>query len=339
MNQNPTKLLHHFFVLLLFVIAVLDLSSCKRHQRYHNGIDKYRIYSSDSVEIRKILKGETWVAPDTALIRDNKEGELVKYGRELIMHTGAFLGPNGSVSHKANGMNCQNCHLSAGTRLWSNTYSAVKANYPKFRKRSGSVEDLEKRINDCMLRSMNGSVLDPKSQEMKAMIAYIEWVGKDVEKGEQPVGAYVDPVPWLDRPANPLHGKNVFKKHCVTCHGVQGQGMFHPDGITYQYPPLWGPYSYTTAAGMYRITKLAGFIKYNMPYLLSSHDHPVLTDEEAWDIAAFINTMPRPHRTFPGDWPVMAETPVDHPFGPFADPFSEQQHKYGPFPVMMKNRD
>jgi thiosulfate dehydrogenase len=203
------------------------------------------------------------------------------------------------------------------------------------RRRSGAVENLEKRINDCMLRSMNGSALDPKSKEMKAMIAYIEWVGHEVEKGTEPVGATVDPVPWLDRPADPALGKIAFHKHCVTCHGVQGQGKLNIDGITYLYPPLWGPHSYTTAAGMYRLTKLSGFIKSNMPYLLSNHDAPVLTDEEAWDIAAFINGMPRQHVTFPGDWPVFAQKPLDHPFGPYGDPFSEEQHKYGPFPPMM----
>lgn len=336
MNQYLKKLLHNLPLLCILLGMVWLVSSCKRHERYQNGLDKFRLYGSDSVEIRKILKGETWVAPDSNGIPISKEGELIKYGRQLVTRTGAYFGPNGSVSTSANGMNCQNCHLNAGTRLWANTYSAVHANYPKFRRRSGTIENLEKRINDCMLRSMNGSELDPKSKEMKAMIAYIEWVGHEVKDGETPVGATIDPVPFLDRPANPVLGKLAFKKNCVTCHGVQGQGKLHLDGVTYEYPPLWGPHSYTTAAGMYRLTKLSGFIKSNMPYLLSSHDTPVLTDEEAWDIAAFINSMPRPHITFVGDWPVMSQKPIDHPFGPYADPFPEYQHKYGPFKILIR---
>lgn len=335
MKQNPKKLIQQIFVAGIVLCTYLGILSCERHVRYENGIDRFRIYSEDSVEIRKILLGETWVAPDTASLLNNKDGRLIKYGRELIIRTGAYLGPNGSVSKAANGMNCQNCHLNGGTKLWANTYSGVFANYPRLRPRSGTVEDLEKRINDCMQRSMNGSALDPKSLEMKAMIAYIEWVGHDVEKGKQPVGVSIDRVPWLDRPADPLKGRSAFRKNCMTCHGEQGQGKFNLDETTYQYPPLWGPHSYTTAAGMYRLTKLSGFIKSNMPYLLSSHDTPVLTDEEAWDIAAFINSMPRPHRTFIGDWPVMTQKPIDHPFGPYGDPFSEEQHKYGPFPLMM----
>jgi thiosulfate dehydrogenase len=68
-----------------------------------------------------------------------------------------------------------------------------------------------------------------------------------------------------------------------------------------------------------------------MPNLKSSADQPTLTDEEAWDIAAFICSMPRPEKQFAGDWPDISKKPVDLPFGPFADPFSEYQHKYGPF--------
>jgi thiosulfate dehydrogenase len=68
-----------------------------------------------------------------------------------------------------------------------------------------------------------------------------------------------------------------------------------------------------------------------MPSLTSSHSKPVLTDEEAWDIAAYVNSMPRPVKTFDGDWPDIAKKPVDHPYGPYSDRFSENQHKYGPF--------
>jgi thiosulfate dehydrogenase len=68
-----------------------------------------------------------------------------------------------------------------------------------------------------------------------------------------------------------------------------------------------------------------------MPNLTSSHSKPLLTDEEAWDIAAFVNSMPRPEKKFDGDWPDISKKPVDHPYGPFSDPFPEVQHKYGPF--------
>jgi thiosulfate dehydrogenase len=57
----------------------------------------------------------------------------------------------------------------------------------------------------------------------------------------------------------------------------------------------------------------------------------VLTNEEAWDVAAFVNSQPRPSKTFKEDWPDISTKPFDHPFGPYADNFSANQHKYGPF--------
>jgi thiosulfate dehydrogenase len=272
-----------------------------------------------------------WTAPDTSSLLQDEKGNLIRYGRMLIANTGAYFGPGGKISKHANGMNCQNCHLDAGTRLYANSYSAVNSIYPKFRARSGTVEHLEKRINDCMERSMNGEKIDSLSNEMRAMVAYINWVGKDVKKGMSPKGAAVSDLPYLDRAADPALGKVAYEKHCVSCHGNAGLGKLNDDGQTFLYPPLWGPRSYNTAAGLYRLSRFAGYIKSNMPSLTSSHDKPVLTDEEAWDVAAFVNSQPRPDKKFDGDWPDISKKPVDHPFGPFADTFSEEQHKYGPY--------
>jgi thiosulfate dehydrogenase len=63
----------------------------------------------------------------------------------------------------------------------------------------------------------------------------------------------------------------------------------------------------------------------------ATHDNPQLTDEEAWDIAAYVNSQTRPHINVPKDWPDNSKKPIDHPFGPYADQFSEKQHKLGPF--------
>ena len=63
----------------------------------------------------------------------------------------------------------------------------------------------------------------------------------------------------------------------------------------------------------------------------TTYKSPQLTDEEAWDVAAFIITQKRPHINVPKDWPDISKKPVDHPFGPYADNFTEQQHKLGPF--------
>lgn len=107
------------------------------------------------------------------------------------------------------------------------------------------------------------------------------------------------------------------------------------DGSEYQYPPLWGEHSYNDGAGLYRISNFAQFIRSNMP-LGATFDNPILSEEEAWDIAAYVNSLPRPTKDKSSDWPKLDTKPFDHPFGPFADPFTEGQHKYGPFKDIQK---
>lgn len=276
-----------------------------------------------------------WSPPDPSTIATESDSSLIRYGRELIAHTARYLGPKGKVMQITNGMNCNNCHLDAGTRIFAANYSAVASTYPKFRARSGSIESVEKRINDCFQRSLNGMPLDPESREMKAIIAYFKWLGHNVSKGLSPPGTgFLDLKP-MDRMADTVLGKQHYGRHCATCHGSDGEGRKDADEVEWIYPPLWGVNSYNTAAGLMRISRFASFVKSNMPFG-TLFDRPVLTDEEAWDIAAFVNSRPRPHRAFAEDWPDISKKPADHPFGPYADDLTEPQHKYGPWPVLKR---
>jgi thiosulfate dehydrogenase len=262
--------------------------------------------------------------------------DLVEYGKKLIEQTSAYLGPNGTVMKISNGMNCQNCHLQSGTKIFGNNYSAVASTYPKFRARSGTIESVEKRINDCIQRSLNGTPLEENQKELKAMAAYILSVGRSVTKGKIPEGAGIISLPFLDRAASPGNGRLVYAQHCEKCHGAAGEGQRSVDIGEWIYPPLAGPDSYNTGAGMYRISKLAGFVKANMPYGVSFQTS-ILSDEEAWDVAAFVNSLPRPRKTFTEDWPDISTKPFDHPFGPYRDAYDENTHKFGPF-VWMKEK-
>ncbi len=315
-----------FFTGFSFVILFGQLYSCS------NGAST-QASSNDTIPkpyAYAYLFTDDWIAPDTSLLTNSETDTLIKYGKDLIENTGHYFGPAGIISKNANGMNCQNCHLKAGRQLWANSYAAVFSNYPKVRPRSGKLENLVMRISDCMERSMNGKTFDSLGTEMKAMISYINWVGKDVPKDSTPEGTSIVQLKYLERAADPEKGKIVFETNCVTCHGKEGKGQLYPDG-RFLYPPLWGDRSYNTAAGMYRLSRLAGFVKSNMPYQKSTHASPLLTDEEAWDVAAYINSRPRPVKFFSQDWPDISKKPIDHPYGPFADPFTEEQHKYGPF--------
>ena len=284
-----------------------------------------------SATLAKFDTAQIWTANDPLSMLKENDAQLIQYGRDLIAHTADYLGPQGIVNPLSNGMNCQNCHLDAGSKPFGNNYSAVAATYPKFRARSGTAETIAKRVNDCFQRSLNGQALDSTGHEMQAIMAYIKWVGQTVPKGKTPKGAGLIKLPFLKRSANPDSGRVVYAAKCQSCHGEKGEGFPMPEGNGRRYPPLWGEKSYNEAAGLYRISSFAGYIKANMPFG-ASYDNPQLTDTEAWDLAAFVNSQPRPKHPFLAtDWPKIDGKPFDHPFGPFADTFPEMQHKLGPF--------
>lgn len=276
-----------------------------------------------------------WEVPDTGSLGHSAEAELIRYGRELVANTSYYLGPKGKVAAISNGMNCQNCHLEAGTRIWGNNFSGVYSMYPMFRQRSGSQETIYKRISDCIERSLNGKAPDSNSKEMQAIRKYIEWVGKDVPHKTKPPGAGLIDLPLLDRAADPSRGKLVYINKCQRCHGADGEGLLNEgDGSMYIYPPLWGENSYNVSAGLFRLSRFAGYVKANMPF--DKRSDTAMTVEESWDVAAFVNSQPRPQKKFVQDWPNIAGKPFDYPFGPYADRYSETQHKFGPFGEMRK---
>ncbi|MGM0944599.1 MAG: c-type cytochrome [Bacteroidota bacterium] len=271
-----------------------------------------------------------WIAPEWSSVDAEPNAESIRYGRELVSNTAEYLGPNGKVKKISNGLNCQNCHLQAGTAPLGNNYGAVASTYPKIRARSGQSEDIEKRINDCFERSLNGQGLERNSKEMVAMVDYMKWLGKDVPQGEKPKGVGIYEVPLLDRAADPVKGKTIYEQQCQSCHAADGQGLPKQDGTGYIYPPLWGDHSYNSGAGLYRLSRFAGYVRANMP-LGATYDNPLISDEDAWDVAAYVNSLERPSRDLSGDWPDISKKPMDHPFGPYSDEFSEEQHKFGPF--------
>lgn len=312
---------------ILGITAILLLLSIPRGS---NGNKKIVVQAADS----------NWIAPSLFVDQElqGDERQLVMYGQDLIAHTARYLGPNGSVNAISNGMNCQNCHLQAGKRIDGNNYSAVFSTYPKFRERSGGMETIYKRVSDCFERSMNGIAPDSNSREYQAIYAYIKWLGKDVAKGSKPKGGGIPKIPYLERAADPAKGKIVYQNQCQSCHGADGQGQLNLAGNEYEYPPLWGDNSYNVSAGLFRLSNMAGYVYTNMPFNQAMPGNPKLSVEEAWDVSAYVNSMPRPQKKFEGDWPNIAKKPFDHPFGPYADGFSEQQHKLGPFKPILAAR-
>src|SRR5436190_5566512 len=154
--------------------------------------------------------GLVWEPPDTSQIPHTDEGLLIRYGRDLIVNTSWYLGPKGKVAKITNGMNCQNCHLDAGTRTWGNNYGGVFSTYPKYRERSGTIENIYKRVNDCIDRSLNGHIIDTSGREMQAMAAYINWVGQKIPKNVKPTGAGIRDLSFIQPRRYSQTGKNVY---------------------------------------------------------------------------------------------------------------------------------
>lgn len=329
-----TNLVVALFVIVILGASVIGILYAKPD--FFNTLFSKQELVTQQVEIERPIY---WKAPDVNTIPANALGEEILYGKELVAHTSDYLGPKGTILQMSNGMNCQNCHLDAGTKPFGNNYSAVASTYPKFRARSGTQETIEKRVNDCFERSLNGTSLKEDSKEMKAIVAYIHWLGTDVKKNEVPVGAGLTELSFLDRAADPLRGKLVYEEKCTVCHSKNGEGIANAENTGWTYPPLWGEKSYNNGAGLFRLSRFAGYIKTNMP-LGATADAPQLSDEEAWDIAAYVNSMDRPSKDLSKDWPDISKKPLDHPFGPFNDGFDEKQHKYGPFlPIKEKRKD
>jgi thiosulfate dehydrogenase len=278
---------------------------------------------------------QAWPHPDPATLVEGPHKQEVLYGEALIRRTYAIVGPsiaNASMRYSGNNLACGSCHLDGGRQRYALSLIGAADVYPRYMARENAVQTLAQRINGCFERSMNGRALPIDSREMTAMIGYIRFLSDSAPAHVE--GRGVPTAHLLDRAADPTHGAEVYASRCAVCHGADGQGARNPDGQGYRYPPLWGVDSFNSGAGMHRIITTANFIRANMPFG-TTYERPVLTEEEAFDVAAFINTQPRPQRSgLDRDYPDRRRKPVDAPFPPYADHFSQRQHRFGPWTEM-----
>lgn len=224
--------------------------------------------------------------PAESEIEDSVTLASVRRGRALIEHTRDSLPGN-----VRNSLACANCHVGAGTVADAMPLVGVYARFPQYRARSARVDRIENRINDCFERSMNGRALDWDGRDMRDMVAYLAFLSIGFPVGVEMEGQGIPALATLK--GDTLRGQAVFTTSCVACHGPDGQG-------TLAGPPLWGPQSYNIGAGMARVNSAARFIHKLMP-----RDRPgTLTPQQAFDVATYINTRPRPDFARKAeDWP------------------------------------
>ncbi len=261
-------------------------------------------------------------------------GATEEYGKRLIAQTSEYLGPdvpNASMRSMDSRLACASCHIGAGLEPGNLSLATAFTRYPRISPRSGGNETIQDRINGCMMRSMNGRALAEDSPEMVAMVAYLRFLSsQDAETGAAQKKAH-EPAAFKtpNRAAHLKNGEQVFSQRCAACHGAEGAGLAAARDLIhgFVFPPLWGPNSFNDGAGMHRVLTAAKFVKARMPL-----GNPDLNDDQAFDVAAYLNSRPRPHKEgLEQDFPDRAKKPIDTGYGPYADPFSVEQHTFGPF--------
>lgn len=239
----------------------------------------------------------SFAPPDLATIPATPEGDLVRLGFRLVTDTKREAG-----SYVGNNLTCSNCHLDAGRRLGAAPFVGVTHFYPEYRARNARVNTLEDRLNDCFERSLNGRPLPRGSREQRALVAYLTWLSRGVTKEAARSWRGLRRIAAPRRP-DPARGRALFADRCAGCHGGDGGG-------TVMGPPVWGAGSYNIGAGLARVGLAAAFIKANMPLGQGG----TLTDEDAYNLAAFINSQPRPDfARKAADWPKGGK-PADVPY-------------------------
>ncbi|HEY0983375.1 c-type cytochrome [Schlesneria sp.] len=210
-------------------------------------------------------------------------GDTIELGRLLVEQT---------VKHPlskrfvGNDLNCTSCHLKNGTDPKAATFIGVATAYPAWSPREQRVITLEDRILNCFMRSCNG-IRPPLGSEVSIAIAtYITWLstGQPLKmNGVRSLGPHAVPDLKLDAGrAERQRGSELYADRCASCHGADGAG-------DEENPPVWGPRSYNEGAGLTDVRKLASWLKVAMPL-----DDTDLSDQEALDIADYVNSHERP---------------------------------------------
>lgn len=222
-------------------------------------------------------------------------GAAARRGHALLAHT-----PDSLPRYAASALRCLSCHLDDGTRKNGLMLTGAYARFPQYRARSGHVDLLADRINECFRRSLNGRPLPVDSPEMRDIITYFAWISRGVGVFDSLSGQGLPKMAPLA--GDSARGAVLFALNCARCHGANGAGL-PSDAVALgigPVPPLWGDRSFNVGAGMARLRTAAAFIRYNMPFDLPGS----LTDQQAFDIAAYVVSRPRPDLAGKeNDWP------------------------------------
>lgn len=249
----------------------------------------------------------------------------IRWGYKIFADT-----PGEAARFAPGQVSCNNCHLNGGQREKALPLVGVAGQYPEYDPRADRLFSLADRVVDCLLRSENatgrltaghrdaGAALlpTPDAREVLALSAYLTWISRGTEVGRNPAWRGQNTIASSNRlpiaSIDAAKGEALYLQRCANCHGPDGQGVL----VEGKRPgPLWGADSWNDGANAAHVYTLAGMIRYAMPYL----DPGSLTDEEAQQLAAFINAKPRPAYPFKDRDYQTAPLPVDGVYYPTRD--------------------
>jgi len=218
-----------------------------------------------------------WVVPRFDEIPADAHGDSIRRGALLFNDTFVYA-PQYARAH----VSCTSCHAEGGVQPYASPMVGLSAVFPTYNKRAGHVIPLSQRIQECFVRSENGEPLPGGAPEMQQIVDYITWLSQP-EPSHMPFkGRGLAALPALQPDAR--QGEVLYAAQCAGCHGVHGEGRAP------LFPPLWGPDSFNSGAGMNSIKKMAPFVQHNMP----QNRMGILSAQDAWDVSAYIHGKPRP---------------------------------------------
>lgn len=236
-----------------------------------------------ALSLNQAVAAESFSPPPADAIPKNEFGDMVRKGQDYFLHTSQMLPDN-----VGNSLNCVNCHLDAGRRADSAPMWGAYVLYPAYRAKNGHVNSLAERLQGCFRFSMNGKAPAADSEAILAITTYMYWMASKAPTGVKLEGQGYRKLAAPAQTMDLERGKQVFMANCAVCHGQNGEGQ-KAAGKTV-FPALWGDDSFNWGAGMHQIPNAAAFIKSNMPL----GNPGTLTDQQAWDVAYFMNSHERP---------------------------------------------
>lgn len=238
---------------------------------------------SNTGELLAVHLVTTDAVSDKSSFPPGELGEMVRLGEQLVNNTNTHPLTKRFVG---NSLSCTSCHLDAGRHPRAASFIGVAAAYPAFSPREAKVITLEDRILNCFIRSQNGTRPPNGSKASVAIATYITWLstGTPIKMNDaRPLGPnYLKPLAPPDQSASVVRGKALYVERCAICHGDAGEG-------SEEGPPVWGEDSFNDGAGLSKVPKMASWLKVAMPL-----DDADLSDQEAFDIAAYVNAQKRP---------------------------------------------